>query len=810
MRSQLTRNVYRRLLTGHGLLRPCPAPSGRCYYSQVRPKLPAHSLFRHPLRRTFLGLFQAPPRELKEPEIEPGYDVLLKFRAMETENARPPPREELVHGLAQFFRHKRKSHVPITETQAFLATRVLRHLVDNPPNDEAPVESIYEPMLRHGLRALRRMNEGRPGDLLELTKLIYTELEWRKEARVLGGIENHKHKDKDDANLMGYIDCLTKFGGSMEAIERLSEYRSKLSAEERTSEYVTKLWGSVLGGLAREGRETELLAEFRHAEEEEIAFSPSLHEIMTTFYMARGRVEEAKRWFEKPIHGNQTPTPTTYSEMLRFSVQHGLQQWSQPFFEKLIRSNPEKALWDVAFQWSVLVTGKGVEGIKQMMATMERTSGHKPDATTIDSLLSAAIEKKNPYLAERFISLGAELGIEPQPTTYILQLNYRLDAEDFSGAEAIYQKILNQEVNTHWVNLEANTYTYSKDVNVLNKYLCLLCRAEKPDIQRILEVTAQIEMRPRTHLLSETIVALCMVLLRHDQQFDVIDTLSLHTVTLSLEDRAQIRKAFVEYCLDTTISTARVWDAYSLLRQFFPETEQADRVSLMDAFFARRRPDMACTVFGHMRGHANPVQRPTADIYVRCLEGLGRRPNYDSLKQVHNMLKMDTTVNVDTRIRNGLMIGYTAAGDPSTALEFWEQISASSEGPSYNSLAIVFWTCECLELRDDTAKQIWQKMQRMELDVPPSVSNAYCGALAGQGELNEVKRLIGGLEANQGYSPSLMTFGITYNALPGPAKVHFEEWAKEEYPEIWARLESKGRKKTIDGDMFNIVRNLEA
>jgi hypothetical protein len=149
---------------------------------------------------------------------------------------------------------------------------------------------------------------------------------------------------------MVYIDCLTRFGGSLEAIERLSEYRSKLQLPvERTNEYVTKLWGYLLSGLSREGRETELLAEFRHAEEEGIAFSPSLHEIMTTFYMGRGRVEEAKQWFEKPIHGNQTPTPTTYSELLRFSVQHGLQQWSQPFFEKLIQSTREKALWDVAF-----------------------------------------------------------------------------------------------------------------------------------------------------------------------------------------------------------------------------------------------------------------------------------------------------------------------------------------------------------------------------------------------------------------------------------------------------------------------------
>jgi hypothetical protein len=52
--------------------------------------------------------------------------------------------------------------------------------------------------------------------------------------------------------------------------------------------------------------------------------------------------------------------------------------------------------------------------------------------------------------------------------------------------------------------------------------------------------------------------------------------------------------------------------------------------------------------------------------------------------------------------------------------------------------------------------------------------------------------------------------GVTFNALPPPAKEPFEEWAKEEYPEIWARLKSKGRKMTMEGEMFNIVRTFEA
>ncbi len=53
--------------------------------------------------------------------------------------------------------------------------------------------------------------------------------------------------------------------------------------------------------------------------------------------------------------------------------------------------------------------------------------------------------------------------------------------------------------------------------------------------------------------------------------------------------------------------------------------------------------------------------------------------------------------------------------------------------------------------------------------------------------------------------------GVTYNALPSDnSKGHFEEWARTEYPEVWAQLESKGRKETLAGTKFNIVRNLQA
>ncbi|KAK3301267.1 uncharacterized protein B0H64DRAFT_34493 [Chaetomium fimeti] len=822
MRSHLTRNVYLRLLASHGLLRQCPsALPGRCFAVSSR-AAPSPLLARRQPRRTFFGIFQKPPRMLKEPELEPGYDVLLHYRSLESENARPPAREDLLKGWRQFIQYKRKSHLrSLNPTQAFLALRLLHHLVTTSPETEGQGEDLSFTDLRAALWVTAtKPPKGTTEHHLELATLLYGEIERRIQNMRELGIDEEVIKEavggKDGGDFELFLMALTQYGGALEAVGHLAEFRTRLAAKgDKSVARVRVLWTLVLRGLAKEGREAELLAEWGKAEEAKVEYMPPVHEIMTTFYATRDRVAETKQWFEKPVHANWLRSPKVYMEVVRFALRNGEQEWLQPIFEELINCNPQKEWWDVIFQWAVLVMDKGAEDIKQMMQVMmaqaggkEGTEGVRPDAATIDALITAAIEKQNPYLAERFLSLGSELKIRPRASTYILQMDYRLDAKDFSGVQVIYDKLLKGEV----------TVRQDEDLPVLNKYLRALCAMPEPDLGRILDITADLEQRHAT-LEPETVVSLCMIFLHNDNQYDVIDTLSLHTISYSLEERAQVRRAFVEYCLDRRVSTARVWDCYSLLRQFFPETEPDERVRLMDAFFARNRPDMACYIFGHMRSQDSLAQRPTADMYVRCLEGLGRHPEPgpggdgegESLRMVHNMLKMDTTVQMDTRLYNALMIAYAACGEPDVAVEFWRDITDSAEGPSYASLAIMFWACELLPFGDRTARGVWQKIQRMDLEVPPDVFWAYCGAIAGSGHLEEVIRLIRGMDASVGYGPGMMTLGVTYNALPGSdRKEQFEAWATAEYPEIWAQLEKKGRTETLRGTKFNIVRDMKA
>ncbi|KAH8893145.1 hypothetical protein GQ53DRAFT_103750 [Thozetella sp. PMI_491] len=739
MRSHLARTAYRRVLASHGqVIQPRRYLSSYALPTRETRLFRPRTIIRRPSRRTFFGLFSKAPRELRAPELEPGYIALLQFASYKNNNFRLPPREELVKGFHDFFEYKAKAYTrKINSTQASFALRLLRHLRDTETLSDQQQELTLLDFRTARDVALREAN-GTTDDHLELSRELFADIQ-RSQASEAG--TDHEASTDD---FRKYITALTQYGASLEAAEQLEKF---LQASPPENSGMKELWISVLRGLAAEGKEKELKQTALSLEGKGIRFNPAAHEIMTAFFAKRNNIVETKRWFDRPIHDGQLPTPKTYYEIMRFAMRNDHQPWAQPIFQQIMETNSGKEIWDVALQWLVLGMNKGSEDIRDAIIKMGKQSEPRailPDTATVNGLIRAAIDRKDPYLAERFVHLGTQLQIPSDTETHILQMDYRLEAKDFSGAHAIYKE------------LELTQAENNEDLPVINKYIRALCAVEDADIDRVLEITAAVEERS-VPLEPETTVSLCTTLLKSDKQYDVIDTLSLHTVQYSFEERELVRTAFVQYCLDQTNSTARVWDAYSLLRQFFPETEPPERVQLMEAFFKRKRPDMACHIFGHMRAHKNTSQRPTADIYVKCLEGLWRHPDDESLQMVHNMLKMDSTIQMTTKLYNALMLAYAGCDRPTAAFDFWTNITNSAEGPSYNSLAIAFRVCETLPFGDRKARQIWQKLQRMDLDIPPVVYGSYVAAIASEGHMEEVKKLLGGMEASIGCSPNIPT-----------------------------------------------------
>ena len=203
----------------------------------------------------------------------------------------------------------------------------------------------------------------------------------------------------------------------------------------------------------------------------------------------------------------------------------------------------------------------------------------------------------------------------------------------------------------------------------------------------------------------------------------------------------------------------RAFNAYELFRHAFPETPVESRLPLMHSFFQRKRPDLACLVFGHMRQREDPEGRPTSEAYAQCFEGIAKCKDVDGLQMVYNMLKLDLEVEQTTRIHNGLMAAYTACEMPFTAIidHFWK-IMDSREGPTLSSFALALRACETwVPQGAQEARRIVALMQAWDIDVTREIYLCYVGALAGQSEFENTIELIEEMETDLGEKPDAYT-----------------------------------------------------
>lgn len=665
------------------------------------------------------------------------------------DNVRPPPREELVSNLRRMFAYKKQYNVRVNSTQARHCRNLVIYLTENV--DQEPGAGLTITDLRTIRDALLKHPKEDTAEHLMFLRVTYDEIERQMGMGSEDGRRPIDLHDPTNWDFQAHIKALTIYGASEEARTLVREHLEKLRLAKLPAASANPLWLRVLEGLSREGREADLVSAAAEARKSGTELSPEFHEIMTTFFAIKGKTQETMSWFQKPIPRGELPTPRTFKEILKFSVNKKQQDWAANIFQSLVGTNPTKPYWDVVYQWSVMSLGKGLDDLRDMFEMVQehnpKDMSLRPDVQTLNALLEVANEKGDAYLAERLMALAAERRIHPNARSYILILELRIKAKDLSAAKEAYRLLSNHSPEA------------DEDLPVINTFIQALCDASKPDLQIIRDVLDELERRVVT-LTPATVVALCSVFLKHDQHFDIIDTLSLNIFQHSTDQKKSIRESFVAYCTSSDVSTSRAWDAYSILRQFFLETSVEHRVRIMQNFFERKRPDMAIHVFGHMRQHVNRDFHPTPDVYIKCFEGLGNYGDADSAEDValvHNMLKMDLKVQPSTRLYNALMLAYSACGRPERALEYWEDIIHSAEGPSYHTLEIVFAVCEKMPYGDQKAKDIWKKLESLDIDVPPAVFASYAGALAGNGDVSAVQDAIRTMHQTVGYGPDKLT-----------------------------------------------------
>ncbi|KAF4339763.1 complex I intermediate-associated CIA84 precursor [Fusarium beomiforme] len=778
MRAQLARHARR------VLIQQVRSPSCAVYSAPLRRRCTPRAINNGYSKRFFLdGLFAKAPREIRQPEFEPGWQKIMIWRSRMLDNLRPPPTEELVQAWKSFFEGKLSSRMALNGTQAMQCRRLLEYLVKE---REFPTQAKIE--IPEILKALNALESLRPRERtehhLELARALWS------------AINNPKLQNPNwvtGGSLWSqYLTVLCTFGGSKEALEiAYAKWNDIIEfCKKKTKNPIL----SLADGLARDGCEEDLVELINYAEKNGYPYDKHLQRVLITYYAQQNRVPETKQWFEKPLSSG-SPSNKIIPLIATFAARNNLEEWAIPYFLEIgnkLNEKPEKHYWDCLLQ-AILIIGKGLPEVEKMISHMESSQEIiKTNTATINSLLRAALGMKDSLLAEEILSLATDRGIPLDGESHLIFMEMRLQAGYLPGVHAAYKKVTHHEP---WHIQPDLWWDFGR---LVNEYMMILTTQSTPNFKIIGEI---IEMCEENQVLlePETVASLCIRFLENEQHFEVMDILSVHSFQFSAAEREIIQDAFTHFCVNPQTSTSRAWNGYQILRQFFQDLSFEHRAQLMEAFFERNRPDMASHVFGHMRQHRNNDYHPKRETYISCFEGFSRCPDKESLDIVYNMLKMDTTVEPNTQLYTSLLLAHAACGKTTQAMDFWQAITASQEGPSYASLEAVFWALERTPNGSSQAQTIWKRIKSMDIDVPPVVYNAYIGAIAGSGEETEVKDLILRMSLATGGEPDAMTLGIAFNALPGQTlQSNFKGWAQTRYPEAWANLESKGKRLNKD------------
>jgi len=692
-------------------------------------------------RRSFFNLFRQPVKTVAEKDVDPGLEKLQELHKMTRLQARLPPVGEIEEAFRKFFAHKYRAYrkTAVEDEQMKYLLPALKYLRDQ---DSALLTMKYAVRLT---KVLCRPPKHPSSEHIEFILTLYNTMEMRYGRSLNSGFKRGSVRslcsfkavnEARDLLVRAFSDVTE--ATSSEVVEEEVEENEEPEDPHDNAEFAA--WRMVLAGYAEQGNQSEAQHTLDLLQQRGFdSHDHSICRLMTELYANTNDIKAAKDWYAqwKMSTNDFDPANTIsaqpevlygnilYGKILRLCADKQDLEWGHEVIRDMIGGLPSKELWDLVFWWAA-ATGKGVDEIERMMGVMERSkedadSHHEHlsiDVETINSLVQFAISRNDPYMAERFIELGRRKDIEPNAKTLTLQMDYRLSVNDIDGALVSYQQLQSRDLSG------------DEDVPTVNNLVTALCQTGRHDFETIMNVTADLSDR-QARLGSHTVSALSTLHLSRGELDDVVDLLNTHAYHYSTTERARVRDSLVKFCIGPSTEIAASWDTYTILRTHFDEMDRVQRTQIMASFFDRGRPDMAVNIFTDMRRSTRENTVANADTYISCFLGIARAQDEEGLEVVYNQLKLDYSIEPATRLRNALMIAYTACDEHRKALSFWEEIAHSREGPNISSIHLAMRACERSPRGDNKAREIWNRLLKTGVDLDQPLWASYIGGLVG-------------------------------------------------------------------------------
>ncbi|PTU20150.1 hypothetical protein P175DRAFT_0558334 [Aspergillus ochraceoroseus IBT 24754] len=787
MQSQLTRRVFRAILNNE------PLSSSQCrnrFLHTLRPYR-SRKLRPSPSYVQQRGLFAfnitpptAPPGSLlpSEAGLKPMRDLMRALK----DKSRGPSNEVLAKAFRDFFLARTDDPGVITLFQAQLLCMTWEHLRSQEGLEPEEWQMVFA--VENLEQVLYVLSEAKclPEAcevVRKLAKFAFVELCGENET------------ERDQVNrlaILAYINIQALNGNPHEARQVVEKFWPRL---RKTS---PSPWLTVMRGFAMIDDSRQIVRTAEKFVEYDTTFDPDSQEGLIQHLITQDLPVAVKRIYECPLSGGEEPNLSTKLAVIKYAVLKSDASWAQPIFESILNVPVSETigvrlLWDAA-------GGKDASAIAERYKLFVAKDPHVATSLTsscLDTLMEYANSINNPAMALELATLAPEWGIRPDPQTRLLHLEAQIQAGDV--AEAL--KSLGE--------LEDLDLTAPENLPLMNKLITLLCLSGQDDaifnqVSSFLDPLFENNVR----LEAETLAALThMLLYRHDWE-GVSELLRPRLGSYDAAERTKIRHSLTKFILDPNQESENVWEAYGLLQLAFPETGVKARTDIMTSFFKRDRSDQAFLVFGHMRQAENFAQRPKPDTYARCFQGLVRTQDLKHLELVHNMLKLDTEVDLSVRLLNWLMLAYSTCGKPEKSMEVFKDILKSEEGPSHRTISFFFKVCENHPNGTHEALKMMEKLKDIKIVVDRRLYVAYVEALGAQCEFELATEALEEMESVTGYRPAPSSLGLFYNAIPHQYwKDEVEKWAQERFPELWERLAGIERTEYEEGLKFNLSGN---
>ncbi|KKY14617.1 putative mitochondrial respiratory complex i chaperone [Phaeomoniella chlamydospora] len=682
--------------------------------------------------------------------------IVGNLMAAQRQSLRPPPRKEVAAVLRTFFESLSEA-TPLTEYDISFANVALKYVKSQDAQDEKVEQIEFSETELHNV-------------LIALTSGVIKSSKANEEAKELADMilrdltsdRGNVSDTLDESALMRspyaelYIELLAAVGQGDKALKLVSVL-------DPIDKVAKTLWLSLLNSTAERRQESEFNKYLDAMLDGDVRLEPQVLNMLISRIAGLGLTTAARHLFEKTTQTGLQTSHDSKVAMLRLCIRSGELNWGRPIFDSLSEKGAEYRR--LRYEWSAAQgtpTDEILEELEAHLATDSIDDPGRPTLTTINGLVKYANTIKDPDSAEKYLALVSKWGFEPNSTTRLVEFEHYLATRNIIMAVQAYEALHSQplpagDFDSALEALQNEDTMTNEDSNLLNKLLVTICSMEPPNYDLAMNLLDTLHERTPT-LESGTVAALVGLMLPRGEYQEIHDLLESHYPVFSKEEREKPRAVVVDYIMDLDTETMKAWYAYDMFRHTFADTSINTRERIMKSFFARKRSDLACLVFGHMRQMQDTNFRPTADLYTECFNGIAACGDEKAAEMVHNMLKLDIYVDPNTRLLTSLMLAWANAGEAWRSLQIFDDILNTVEGPSYTTFAVVFRACEKFAPNGQPfAMQFMSRIKSGSFEITKEIYLAYLGAIAGNGDYNSAVELVENMEAETGHAPDAFT-----------------------------------------------------